>query len=335
MKRGDWTDPALGKITVGEWSKLWLAGLEVTPKTRHGYDERLRSLILPRWQDTRLNAVMLSEVKAWVATMAGARGRSASDTRRRDAGAQLVRMLDAAVDEGLIRSNPAKTKAGKTTYLPRAKKAKSHRYLSDNELLAVADECGSYGSFVLLAGYTGLRWGEITALRVRDVNLLHGRITVERAHSMVGGRLLVGDTKTHERRQVVVPGFLREDLSRLMVDRDRDDLIFVSPDGSPLDNRNFSQRVLAKAWVRAGVERLTFHDLRHTAASLAVASGANVMAVQRMLGHASAAMTLDTYAGLFDDHLVDVADRMSERAMSSRAHSVPTRGTEQVTALRA
>jgi integrase len=55
---------------------------------------------------------------------------------------------------------------------------------------------------------------------------------------------------------------------------------------------------------------LTIHDLRHTAASLAISAGANVKAVQRMLGHASAAMTLDTYAGLFPDDLDDVADRL-------------------------
>jgi integrase len=55
---------------------------------------------------------------------------------------------------------------------------------------------------------------------------------------------------------------------------------------------------------------MTLHDLRHTAASLAISAGANVKAVQRMLGHASAAMTLDTYSDLFDDDLNDVSDRL-------------------------
>lgn len=68
-----------------------------------------------------------------------------------------------------------------------------------------------------------------------------------------------------------------------------------------------------KAWpkvTKAGLEGLTPHELRHTAASLAVSSGANVKDVQRMLGHASAAMTLDVYAGLFEDSLDGVADRL-------------------------
>ena len=62
---------------------------------------------------------------------------------------------------------------------------------------------------------------------------------------------------------------------------------------------------------------MTIHDLRHTAASLAISAGANVKAVQKMLGHASAAMTLDTYADLFDDDLNTVAVRLNEAAVSS------------------
>jgi integrase len=82
--------------------------------------------------------------------------------------------------------------------------------------------------------------------------------------------------------------------------------------------------VLAPAWRAAGVARLTFHDLRHTAASLAIASGANVLAVSQMLGQASAKMTLDNYAGLFDSHIDEVAERLSERAMAAPAHYLPT-----------
>lgn len=328
VKRGDWTDPDFGKITLGTWANEWLSALNVEPKTRHTYEERLSSLIRPTWGEVRLDRVTLSGVKAWVATMTSATGKPAGDTRRHDAAAQLVRMLDAAVDEGLVRRNPARTKAGKVDYLPRAKRAKVHRYLTDAELHALAAQCGDYSMFVQLAGYTGLRWGEVTALRVRDFDLLTGRLSVYRAYTTVGGTLILGEPKTHERRQVVVPGFLRQGLARLMESRDRDDLVFVTATGQPLNNRNWPQRVLEPAWKAAGIERLTFHDLRHTAASLAVAAGANVKGVQHMLGHASAAMTLDVYSGLFDGHLDDVAERMNERALAARsgraAHSMPT-----------
>src|SRR5205807_4290745 len=79
------------------------------------------------------------------------------------------------------------------------------------------------------------------------------------------------------------------------------------------------KRVFDHAARGAGLSGLTPHELRHTAASLAVSSGANVKAVQRLLGHASAAMTLDVYSGLFDDDLDAVADRLDEAAVRARA----------------
>jgi integrase len=74
----------------------------------------------------------------------------------------------------------------------------------------------------------------------------------------------------------------------------------------------FANAVRRAQAVDPSIPRLTPHDLRHTAASLAISSGANVKAVQRMLGHASAAMTLDTYADLFDDDLDAVASRLND-----------------------
>ncbi|HJQ87338.1 MAG TPA: tyrosine-type recombinase/integrase, partial [Propionibacteriaceae bacterium] len=80
----------------------------------------------------------------------------------------------------------------------------------------------------------------------------------------------------------------------------------------PLRNLDFRRGVFDKAASDVGLAGLTPHELRHTAASLAVSAGANVKAVQRMLGHASAAMTLDVYSGLFDDDLDGVAARLDQ-----------------------
>ena len=81
-----------------------------------------------------------------------------------------------------------------------------------------------------------------------------------------------------------------------------------------MPNLNFRRDVFDRAAIVAGLDGLTPHELRHTAASLAVSAGANVKSIQRMLGHASAAMTLDVYSGLFDDDLDAVADRMDAAA---------------------
>ena len=92
-----------------------------------------------------------------------------------------------------------------------------------------------------------------------------------------------------------------------------------------LRNSNFRPRFFDPAAERCGLAGLTPHDLRHTAASLAIQAGANVKVVQQMLGHASAAMTLDIYAGLFADNLDEVADRLDQAFGSLTADQVRTR----------
>ena len=146
----------------------------------------------------------------------------------------------------------------------------------------------------------------------------------------VGGVVKVGTPKTHELRSVALPRFLVELLAEACRGKDHADILFPATAGgyakSPGANTWFSgavdRCVAASAEARAKERkrrpkaepttpvfpRITPHGLRHTAASLAVQSGANVKAVQRMLGHASATMTLDTYADLFDTDLEDVAD---------------------------
>jgi integrase len=107
----------------------------------------------------------------------------------------------------------------------------------------------------------------------------------------------------------------------VMVGKSADALVFTTWRGRPLRNLNFRRDVFDRAAENAGLAGLTPHELRHTAASLAVAAGAKVKSVQAMLGHALAAMTVDVYAGLFDDDLDGVADRMdSLQGVSEMCH---------------
>jgi hypothetical protein len=107
------------------------------------------------------------------------------------------------------------------------------------------------------------------------------------------------------------------DVTRRCEGKQADDLLVTTPAGFPLRLRNWRRVVWNPAVEAAGLAHITPHDLRHTAASLAVASGAHAKSVQRMLGHASAAMTLDVYAGLFDDDLTALADRMDAAARAA------------------
>jgi integrase len=120
-----------------------------------------------------------------------------------------------------------------------------------------------------------------------------------------------------------MPRFLADDLAAHIAGRSPGELVFVGVRGGVLRNLNFRRDVFDRASTAAGLDGLTPHELRHTAASRAVASGASVKGVQRMLGHASAAMTLDVYAGLFEDDLDGVADRMDALGRAAVAQPLP------------
>jgi integrase len=199
-------------------------------------------------------------------------------------------------------------------------------FLAHSEVARLAAAAVPHGLIVRVLAYTGLRWGELAALRVCRVDLARRRLVVAESVAEVNGRAVFGTPKSHQRRAVPIPRFLVEPMSLHIAGRDRDELVFTSPGGEVLRNNNFRRRVFDRAAESVGLAGRTPHELRHTAASLAVAEGANVKAVQRMLGHASAAMTLDVYADLFEDDLDQVADRLDRAAARAAADSVRTGG---------
>lgn len=211
--------------------------------------------------------------------------------------------------DNLIPHNPARGVS-----LPRKPRRTRHTYLNARQLFALADTCGPYKVFVLTLGLTGLRWGEATGLTIRDVDLDRRRFDINKSATEVRRRIVVGTPKTHELRTVMFPAML----SPLLPVRGKgdDDLLFADPTSPTgyimqVDSPKTGSSWFTRACDAAGVPRMTVHDLRHTAASLMVRSGADVKAVQRQLGHASAAMTLDVYADLFDDDLDAVSESMN------------------------
>ncbi|WP_342664746.1 site-specific integrase [Microbacterium luticocti] len=223
----------------------------------------------------------------------------------------LAGILDDAQRAGRIRTNPARGAEN----LPKKETKKTRRYLTDAEVLrfaaAIADPVRSV--LVLVLAYTGLRWSEAIGLRVRDVNPLRRRLHVRRPLVELDGIFHEGEPKSWERRTVPYPEFLAPALEHLMAGHGPDDHLFVEEGGFHIRQPHVARSWFLAGLAAAGIERLTPHDLRHTAASLAISSGANVKAVQRMLGHKSAALTLDIYADLFDDDLDAVATRLNER----------------------
>ncbi len=310
VNRGEWVDPALGRVTVGEWSSTWLASKQsLKPTARRSYSEVYRSLVEPRWGAVRLSQVTYGEIVLWLAEMGG---RGLSTSRQRHGLLVLSQILQFAVDDDRLARNVAKR-----VKPPRPGRSEP-RFLSHAQLADLADECGDYRALVLLLGYTGLRWGEARALRVRHLDLMRCRVEV--AENLPDGATEAETVapKSHRRRVVPVPAFLGEMLVNAVAAKRPEDRAFTSLSGGLLDNSNFRRNVFDPAVRALGLAPFTPHNLRDTAASLAVSAGANVKVVQRMLGHASAAMTLDVYASLFADDLDDVAVRLNEAALTAR-----------------
>ena len=292
---GAYVDPSAGRMTVGEWSERWMRGqVQLKPKTRASYESLLRCWVLPRWEKVQLVKVTFGAVAEWVGSMT-LEGLSASRTRQ--AYHVLTGMLDDAVKDGRLVTNPA---AG--VDLPRIE-SKPRRYLRHDQLHALAAKCGPYQVLVLTLGYCGLRWGEAAALRVHNLDLDRGRIEVSQAVAEVNGRIVVGSPKSHQSRWLPVPTLLLEGLKEQVAGKQPEDLVFPSPQGSYLRVQNFRRGYFDRAAATIGMKGFYPHELRHTAASLAIASGASVKAVQRMLGHASATLTLDRYGHLFPDEM--------------------------------
>lgn len=330
--RGEFIEAGAARATVGALAGPWEDRQgHLKPSALRPVRSALRVHVLPRWGSIPVAEVRATDVQQWVTELGRGRpdavppvpGKSATTVAR--AYGVLAAILDDAVADRRIVTNPARgVKLPKKTPKPRV-------YLTHEQVHAFA-AASKYPTLVLVLAYTGLRWGEASALRVRHLDMLRRRIKVEDNAVDVGGVIHVGTPKTHRVRVVPFPRFLGDALAAQCAGKGRDDLVFPGPGGgymSPARVHEGHGSWWGAAVRAAGVPRVTPHDLRHTAASFAVSAGANVKAVQRMLGHASAAMTLDVYADLFDEDLNAVADRLdavvAERiALDSRLVEAPT-----------
>lgn len=311
------------------WRETW-ADLE--PKTRAGYEAILGRHVLPRFGSAKVGAVSTEAVQRYVNELAAER---APNTVRRVY--SVVRaVLRVAVERRYIAANPCDA-----VKLPR-KGARSHGagrgrmlFLSPPEVRALADAMPRpYRLPVYVAAYTGLRAGELWALRRRDADLLHGVLRGERAlkeinssaDSLDGDKgLIFGPTKTHASRAVSLPPFLRAMLADHLASPspggDRpDDLLFPSQTGRPVRHNLFYKRTFKPAVTGALPDRLhgfRWHDLRHTCAALSLAVAPNLHVVKERLGHEDIRTTINVYGHLLpsvDQALADGLGALHEEA---------------------
>lgn len=337
---GTFVDPARSKVTVGTWAQTWIDGRrDLAPKTRDRYEGIIRAHVEPRWGSVPLSSITHSQIQNWLA------GLDLAPASVRKVHRVLSQVLASAVRDGRLGRNPADQIA-----LPRVDSAEK-RYLTHDQVEQLAGAVGpEWSRVVRFLAYTGLRWGEMAALRVHRVDILRRRVLVAESVTPVNGVLSWGPTKGHERREVAFPRFLAADLEAQLVGKGRDALVFTGPRGAVLRTNTFQRAALnagaeaigmcepklddagrpVQVRDKAGVMQPVFtkhlhpHELRHTAASLAIASGADVKVVQQMLGHKSATMTLDLYGHLLPDRLDVVADALDvARSAALAASRVP------------
>jgi integrase len=212
----------------------------------------------------------------------------------------------AAEDLLLVSRNPA----ARTKFPP--PRLAAHTYLTAAEVAALTLVCGAQGDVVSLLAYTGLRFGELTGLRVEDVDLKARRIRVRRSITQVGGKLVEGNPKSAAgRRSIPIPERLLNALATRIVGRAPGEPAITSPNGALLGLENWKRSVKwRQSIVEIGRPNLRVHDLRHTYASLARRAGADLRLLQKTMGHASITVTAHTYADLYDDELDVIASAL-------------------------
>jgi integrase len=323
LATGTYIAPEAGRVTVADVHSSWSASQShISAKTAATRKSAWSSRVESHWGHVAVVDVKTSAVRAWVAAMV-ADGVGVPGIE--NAFGLLRQVLGAAVEDGRLPRNPCEG-----VRLPKRKHA-DRGYLSHAQVAALAAAVERQPEVVRFLAFTGLRWGEMAALRVADFDMLRRRVNVSRSVTESGG-LVWSTPKTWERRSVPFPAVLADELAALMVGKGRDDLVFTDLRGGVLRNSNWRARVFEPAVTKCqkadeSFPSITPHDLRHTAASLAISAGANVKAVQRMLGHAKASMTLDVYADLFDEDLDDVAANLDAAIRAAAAPLRPQAST--------
>lgn len=305
--RGRLGDHQLSQRPFHEWADEWLGGLHVKPKTLVSYESSLRNHVLPVFAQRPVGSITYRDAKQFVSTMTAKKLAPGTIGEAR----KILRMvLQEALRADAITRNPADG-----LRVPRGERQEMV-FLTAEEVFLLAHEVANpprptrkpqqhwpaYGLLVRFAAFSGLRAGEIGALRVGRMDPQGAWVEVAESAEEVHGQLVYGPPKTYARRRVELPADLGQELAALLGDRpaDPDAFVFTSPDGGPLRHSNFYRRHYKPAVVRAGLDpRTRFHDLRHTAAALMVAQGAHLLVVKERLGHSSISVTADRYGHLY------------------------------------
>jgi integrase len=366
--RGEFRRPA--KIRFADFAVEWLnvyAKPNVKVRTYEAYETSLRVHLVPEFGDLYMSEISRRAIDSFIADwLAGGPGFRERVRQARDLEAKRARdedrdprpvklgcspgtisnaltplreMLGHAVEWEYLTTNPALG-----VKRPRVERTEMHVFgpAEIRKLLEKA-EGATARAMILTAVATGMRRGELLALRWGDVDWNSHRIWVRRNINRHGQ---FQEPKTRGSvRAIAMPDTLAATLrEHRMASRwkEADDLIFATEKGTPLDGQNFVRRVFDPALRRAGLPKIRFHDLRHSFASLLIAQGEHPKLISEQLGHASVQITLDRYGHLLPASYDSAGDRLeaalfgtelqalASAAPESRVRAVPPAGNEEV-----
>lgn len=310
MERGEWRDPRLGRQPFDRWVDQWRAtATELRAKTLATYDCALRVHLRPFFGPMPLASISPLDVRRWLGHMS-TKGLSPATVNQ--AFRVLRRVLAVAVESEVIVRNPCR--GVRPPAIPR----REMRFLTPDEIRLLAEAVEPrYRALVLLGCYGGLRWGELAGLRRGRVDIAGRRVlVVEQVVELSAGQLVWGPPKSAaSRRAVEIPTFVVDALVDHMGNEpgaERSAVVFPAPGGGVLRNSLFRERQWVPALRKAGLDRLRIHDMRHTAVALAIATGAHAKALQARFGHASIAVTLNTYGHLLPGQGEAIADGLDQ-----------------------
>jgi len=295
---------AFGTFVEEQWKALVLPTFKAS--TQHGYKTVLHAHVLPAWREWRLRDIERLAIQQWVA-----------DKFRHGTGWQTVRnswvllsgILETAVEYGYLLTNPARG----VKFPPKELKEAPAIIAGADFVKLLAQLREPYRTMLALVGATGLRIGELLALRWRALDLEHGTLAVR--ESVFQGTF--GPPKTQKARRTIPLG--PNAVAALKAHRQRvtrtapEDLVFANSRGKPMSESKILTDVLQPAAVDAGLGHVTWRQFRHVHSSLLNDLKVPVKIAQEQLGHASIATTLNIYT-----HVVDASHRKAVEAVEER-----------------
>ncbi len=288
-----WLPSPEKRSTLAAYSAAWLAGRDLSESTRTLYAITLKNQIVPKLGGLTLTEIGPALVREWHAGLRDPRkaGRPLGPTQRAHAYSLLRTILNTAVADDLIPVNPCRVRGA-----GQSKRARTIRPASLSELEALAAAMPArYRLMVLLAAWCALRFGELAELRRADIDVRDGIVHVRRGVIRTDdGRIIKGPKSEAGKRDVAIPPHLMPMVHEHMilhVQRGQDALMFPAAAGGHMAPSSL-YAVYHPARDKAGRPDLRFHDLRHTGAVLAAATGATLAELMARLGHStvSAAM---------------------------------------------